>query len=169
MTTIPSAGDAIVENALPTAAALVCAVEDHDRKAVDQLLSSLTRSQLYGLTVVLAAHVDPERPFIANSRDPDLAIRVISTAAAQRFGLNVHRIASRDRTRPALDARAVVCYAAHLTGMSSVLIGRHLNRDHTTILHAIGRAGADPRLRRIATALAAPHAPALTDEEDLAS
>lgn len=164
----PKDGDVLAEQLLPVAAGLVCAVEDRDQASIATLLHALNRGQLYGLAVVLAAHVDPDKPFAAKPAGPDHAIRVITTAAAARFGITTHRITARDKTRPVSDARAVVCYAGHLLGMSASSIGRYLDRDHTTVLHAIGRAGGDPKLRRIATHLVAPHR-ADDQAEDLAS
>ncbi|HKO27582.1 MAG TPA: helix-turn-helix domain-containing protein [Solirubrobacteraceae bacterium] len=76
--------------------------------------------------------------------------------AARTFGVTVADIHSPSRRREKVDARAVACYAARLLGYSYVAIGRHVDRDHSTVMHAVSRVGETPRLRGIAERIAGP-------------
>lgn len=145
------------EAILPTALALVAAVADWDAPEVTRLTANLDRGQMHALAVVLAAHVDLDRPITTDLPAPltpnDLCARAIHIAA-ELYGVDADLITSHDRSRPALDARAVAMYATRLCGLSSPFIGARFNRDHSTVLHACGRVGETPRLRRAATRVA---------------
>lgn len=168
MTTIDL--DQLAADALPTAAALTVAVADHDQDLVRDVLTGLDTLRLRALAVVLAAHVDPDKPFI--SRGPVNVVRSAVHLVAARYGITEHLVHT-SRTQVALDARAVACYVGHLAGMSSVAVGRDIGRDHSSVLNAWGRVGANPKLRAIANDIANhlgfPTRPALTDDEVLAS
>lgn len=142
---------ALTDALLPTAAALACAVADGDDPQVQDLLGDLDRPTLTALARVLAAHVDPDKPFTRNLNGNAPPVAVAVRRAADRFGVPEHLIFSTSRRQTVVDARAVACYAAHrLAGMSSPAVGRYINRDHSTVLYACSRVAADDRLRDIA-------------------
>jgi hypothetical protein len=142
--------------AIPTAAELVVAVDNGDATTVADLLAGCDRQDLYALCVVLAAHVDPDRPF--TPRDAHLPpIVLASQHAAALFNLSMREMrGGESRRRDVLDARAVAIYAAKLCDPDTTWtsLGRYVGRDHSTIIHAHARVGADARLRRIANGIA---------------
>ena len=63
---------------------------------------------------------------------------MIVESVAEYFHLNPDAIFSKNRMRDVNDARQVIMYLGHkLTGLSSTVIGRKLNRQHGTVLHGI--------------------------------
>lgn len=69
----------------------------------------------------------PTRPFVAEIID----------AACLAFDVNLNDVMSHRRHRPAARARqAAMFLAKEMTPLSLSQIGRRLNRDHTTVLHA---------------------------------
>lgn len=144
--------DRLARSMTPIAAALAVAVADHNADEVANLIVGLSRNQMNALAVVLAAHVDPDKPFkrvvIAN------ATQKAASRAAVAFGLHPSEVMSTSRRREVLDARAVTYYAAHLAGDNYSQIGRVMDRDHSTVAHALSRVGTDRRLRRIAKRIA---------------
>ena len=139
--------------AYPAAAALTVAVADNDRDMVARVLTGLDTEQLYALAVVLAAHVDPDRPFTHGGCPPTILHAVTTTARA--FHLTPAELLANDRRRHVCDARAVACYVARAWGYSYPEIGSHLGKHHTTVMHACIRVGEDARLRRLANRLTA--------------
>lgn len=141
-------GDELVEAMLPTAAALTCAVADRDPVEVEELLAELDTRDLHALLVLLAAHVDPDKPFSPNLTGSPIAQAV--RLAAMRFRVPESRVLDRSRDQAATNARAVACYVARLAGMSSPAVGKHIGRDHSTVLNACARVGESAHLRQIA-------------------
>jgi chromosomal replication initiation ATPase DnaA len=98
---------------------------------------------------------------------PRVLVRDCVIAAAEVWGVTPAQIAGRRRWRPVAEARQAAAWlAAALTGQSETEIGRRLDRDRTTISHAIGRTArrrvedaalreALERAERLALALAA--------------
>lgn len=63
---------------------------------------------------------------------------MIVEATADYYKLNPDALFSKNRMRDINDARQVLMYLTHkLTGLSSTVIGRKLNRQHGTVLHGI--------------------------------
>lgn len=63
----------------------------------------------------------------------------IVRAAELSTGVTLKELRSDRRTHPLVQIRHAVCIiAAHRTNLSIAGIGRYLNRDHTSVLHAIG-------------------------------
>lgn len=146
--------DERAEQALPIAVDLVGAVTAADRDQVAAVLAQVTDWQ--ALVVVLAAHIPSSvLAGLKAELDEDTTAGVILNETADRFRVPVHRILSADRHRDVLDARAVAMAAMRYAGLSSPYIGRVMDRDHTTVLHAAGRVGETARLRRIAVDIAA--------------
>jgi len=119
--------DLIVRQALATASALLDAAARDDRPAMRRLLKRTMREP--GCTPDLNAVID---------------------AASERFHATVEQILGGARHKEATDARATVCYVGHLIGLSYSHLGRQLDRDHSTVMHACRRVEGDLRLRRIA-------------------
>lgn len=151
-TPLEQANDRLVQSMLPTAAALTCAVADRDREEVARVLTGLDTKSLHALAVVLAAHVDPDKPFIPAPVHTAPIVAIVHSAAL-RFRVTETLIVSVNRSRDVVDARSVACYAARLAGMTLTDIGRHVHRDHSTVFHACTRVGEDHRLRRVANAI----------------
>jgi len=144
--------DRRAEEMLPVAAAFAIAVDEEDTGEVQQILTTLSTNQLYALAVVLAAHVDPDKPLIR----ADIAgvTKRAARMAAAHFQVEQSAIFSDSRIREHATARLVTYYAAHLAGDSYSQIGRVLNRDHTAVISGVARVGSDPRLRDVARAIA---------------
>jgi chromosomal replication initiation ATPase DnaA len=70
------------------------------------------------------------------------SIALVIAAVAREFGVPPEQIASECRAPRTLRARhAAIRLARDVTQRSSGVLGRHFGRDHSTILHAIARAG----------------------------
>lgn len=138
----------------PAAAALICAVADRDRAEIDRILLD-PDLDWRALCVVLAGHVSEDTKF---GEEAPLTLRrqvqVVLQLAAEAFDTTPDAIRSTSRYRNTLDARAVAMTALRWAGHSASWIGRELDRDHTTVAHAVGRVGEDPRLRAIAQRIA---------------
>lgn len=68
---------------------------------------------------------------------PMKLLTIINFVAAS-FGITVPTIIGESRQKLAVTSRHVACYLGFKhTGMSMAAIGRRLDRDHTTIMHAI--------------------------------
>lgn len=147
------------EEIRPTAASLVCAVEDHDAAAVAEILTNLDVGSLYALAVVLAASVDTDSALhaVPTARmKPAAMIDHALRDSAERFDTTIERILSHSRREVDCYARQVVMYALRVAGLSLPTIGAALDRHHTTVMYAVTRVGEDARLRRIANAVAEP-------------
>jgi len=145
--------DHLIDQMLPVAAALAVAVDGSDPSTVDDLLTTLSRHQLYALSIVLAAHIDPDRPFVRNH--VATATKRAAHLAAGLFEIDVSAVLGDSRRREVLDARMTTYYAAHLLGESYSQIGRVMNRDHSSVINGVAKVGADPRLRTLAQQVAA--------------
>ena len=132
--------------AIPTAAALSCAVKDGDRDEVARILLPMTVPQLHALAVVLAAHVDIEEP-LRPEHTPGDVYALATRYAAEYFEVSAEAIRSRDRTRRVAHARIVAMAVARKAGRTTVEIGRAFDRDHTSVIHACERANHDPMLK----------------------
>jgi chromosomal replication initiation ATPase DnaA len=139
--------DLLIKRALPNAAALVEAVEADDQAAVAEILTTLDVPALHALAIVLAAQSVPE------TTEGEL-LRGAVAYAARSFGTTPATVLGSSRAREAVDARAVVAYVGWLLGVSYSRTGREIGRDHSTVMHAVGRVGETPRLRGIAQGIA---------------
>ena len=142
--------DQRIQDALPTAAALVCAVTDGDQEGV---AAALAGADLVAVSIVLAANVDIDSPLRTHPR-----VSVVNQAivrAAAEFATTRTEVLSDARARGVCDARMVAMSACRLAGMSSPDIGAAFGRDHSTVLHAAARCGETPRLQRLVLEIAA--------------
>lgn len=151
---------AVAHDLTAVAAALVVAVNDDEDQAAADALKGLARDELRELVVLLAKHVDPDRPFMAtHARRPisrvEAAVKTCVAITALRWGITVDELTGSSRRREVIDARHVAASAARFCGATYPLIGRALGgRDHTTAMHAVSRVGEDARLRRVALEVA---------------
>lgn len=60
----------------------------------------------------------------------------IAVACADAFGVGLHLLYARNREAQVALARQTAMYIAREAGASTVLIGGHFKRDHTTVMHA---------------------------------
>lgn len=76
----------------------------------------------------------------AHERFPFKRMNVILEAVSKNTGIPVYVIKSSNRTAPVVRARQLVMYLARKENQSTLEIGRRLNgRDHSTVIHGIGR------------------------------
>lgn len=141
--------DELIVAVQPNAAALVCAVADHDPEEVARALEDLDVRHLHALAVLLAANVRDDSPLHAGAMSDDAVLRLCAARAAAHFNVTVDDVLSGSRDRAVTDARAVAMASSVRAGISSTETGRYFDRDHTTVLHARNRLGTDQRLRRI--------------------
>ena len=73
-------------------------------------------------------------------------IRSIQERTAAAFGVPIEAMTERGRTRHLVRARQAAMYLSwKLAGKGPSCIARAFNRDHTTVIHALGRV---PKIRR---------------------
>ncbi|HET7407353.1 MAG TPA: helix-turn-helix domain-containing protein [Mycobacteriales bacterium] len=145
--------DRLAQAMTPVAAALAVAVDEENPDDVAALLTGLDRQELYALTVVLAAAVDPDKPLLRAT--VAAATKKVARRAATAFDIDLDDVMGDSRRRDVLDARAVTYYAAHLAGDNYSQIGRVMNRDHSTVMTGCSRVAATARLRAVAEQIAA--------------
>ena len=150
-TLAPEADDRILAEA---AASLVVAVNDRDHVETGRLLTGLSMRELRSLCVRLAGHVNVDKPLQVSPMSRERVIESCITQASNAFGVSTIAIKSASRRREHIDARHVAAYAARLCGAPYASIGEAMNRDHTTIMNAVGRVGELPRLRGLAHQIA---------------
>lgn len=124
--------DLLTRRALRTAARLIEAAAANDHSTMLAILTHIT------------PEAEPESDLIAT----------VVERSCSAFGTTLDRLVAGARDRETVDARAVACYAAHLLGHKYSHIGRQIGRDHSTVMHAVGRVGETPRLRAIAQRIA---------------
>ena len=148
MTTDPA------DASLPIAAALACAIDDNDPDAVAAVLTPLSITDLYALAVVLAANIDVNSPLLP-SYSAERATRQAVRHAALMYDVPPDEIHSPSRHRDVNTARMVAMTVVRLAGHSLPTVGQLFGRDHTTVLHAVRRTNADPRMKAAVNVIAA--------------
>lgn len=142
----------VLADTRPRAAALVCAVEERDARAIEDILTQLDTDGLYALAVILADSVDPDRPLtraVEIDRSPRRVVMECAAEVADEYMISVEDILSRSKDAEILAARHVTCWMAAARGVTSTAIGRALGRDHSTALNSISRVTGTPELRRV--------------------
>jgi hypothetical protein len=72
------------------------------------------------------------------NRETPIPMRFILKAGAVYFQVSEQQIKSAARSKEICDTRKIIAYVmAGLSGQSLAQIGRFMNRDHTTIMHAL--------------------------------
>lgn len=127
---------------------IVRALAAEDADLATYRLLQLRAPDLRVLCMELARRVPP--PVTGEGSVLDAATK----AAAASFGVEPEEIMSPTRRRQVVEARHVVCYTGHLLGMPLAHIGRHIERDHTSVMNAVSKVGSDRRLRNIAASIA---------------
>jgi chromosomal replication initiation ATPase DnaA len=83
-------------------------------------------------------------------KNPDETATHILSACADWYGVNVKTMCSPSRRKAPTNARMVAAWTLRTTlGLSYPEIGRLINKDHTTIMHAVKRVETDPVLRGV--------------------
>lgn len=92
---------------------------------------------------------------------------LITSAVAEDYGVTVARIQSRRRNPEFAIPRMVAMYLCReILGQSTTAVGRHFDRDHTTVLHAVKCVSGNPELKHRAMHIAERVRPRLeTDAE----
>lgn len=139
--------DRLLRELGPTLDELAEAVADFDDETVADILGPLDRHDLEALIIGFAAR---QAPAGTNAERIHAAI----VESARIFGTTPGAIHSRSRAPEDNDARAAACYAARLLSISYSEIGRQIGRDHSSVMHACGRVGTTPRLRKAAQRIA---------------
>lgn len=102
------------------------------------VMGVLTRSIALNAPITLELARDVMRNTINIPEKKSVNFDMIVEATAEYFNLNPDSVFSKNRMRDVNDARQVIMYLSHkLTGLSSTVIGRKLNRSHGTVLHGI--------------------------------
>lgn len=141
---------------LPTAAAMAVATRSRNKARVATILSGATEADLQALAICLSRYVDLSK-LLNDAPAPFSEYEFMASACslvAPRFGTTVEEMRSSARSRHVTEARMIAVYAARLSGMSYVAMGRYLNKDHTTAMYAYTAVGERPRLREIALEIA---------------
>lgn len=98
----------------------------------------LTRSISLNAPITLELAREVMKNTIRLTEKKPVNFEMIVEATAEYFNLNPDLLFSKQRVRDINDARQVLMYLSHkLTGLSSTVIGRKLNRQHGTVLHGI--------------------------------
>lgn len=137
------------ENTAPeNAAALVCAVHDHDRPTCHRILSEASRDDLYAIAVILAASVREDDPLMAQYKPERLGYYQIRDKVCEVLELDPDHLTGR--TRPCVRARQIIAWVCVSAGYSYSATGRLMGHDHTTIMHNVERVTTDRRLHDVA-------------------
>jgi hypothetical protein len=115
--------------------------------AVDQI-KRLSRSELTTVVLLLASIVDvgdplcpPEPSGLSHATVDTLTAAANAVCALYKVGAG--ELYGRSTRRAVVNARHVVCLIGSWSGLPAAEIGRVIDRDHTTVLHAIQRADND--------------------------
>jgi chromosomal replication initiator protein len=80
--------------------------------------------------------------------ETEIPAQLILDETARYFGLTVHDLVSKSRSRPLTTARHVAMYLVReTTGMSLPKLGELFERDHTTVMHGIAKIDRNMRNR----------------------
>ena len=102
------------------------------------VMGILTRSITLNAPITLDLARDVMKNTIAIPDKKNINFEMIVECTAEYFNLNPDTIFSKSRLRDINDARQIIMYlSSKLTGLSSTVIGRKLNRQHGTVLHGI--------------------------------
>ncbi len=102
------------------------------------VMGILTRSIALNSPITLALAREVMKNTISMPEKKPVNFDMIVEATAEYFNLTPDAVFSKCRQRDINDARQIIMYLCNkLTGLSSVAIGRKLNRQHATVLHGI--------------------------------
>ena len=98
----------------------------------------LTRSISLNMPITIELAREVMKNTIHLTEKKPVNFEMLVEATAEYFNLNPDVLFSKNRMRDINDARQVLMFLSHkLTGLSSSVIGRKLNRQHGTVLHGI--------------------------------
>lgn len=102
------------------------------------VMGILTRSITLNAPITLDLAREVMQNTITIPEKRSVNFEMIVECTAEYFNLNPDTIFSKSRLRDINDARQIIMYlSSKLTGLSSTVIGRKLNRQHGTVLHGI--------------------------------
>lgn len=102
------------------------------------VMGVLTRSIALNAPITLELARDVMSNSINLREKKPINFEMIVETTAEHFRLNPDTLFSKNRMRDINDARQVIMYLSHKhTNLSSIVIGRKLNRQHGTVLHGI--------------------------------
>lgn len=80
-------------------------------------------------------------------------VEKVLALTCERRGVTREQLMRHQRRRHLVDSRWVAVYALHLMGLSEDRIGAIMDRDRTTVWHAVRMTERDPKLMREAQAI----------------
>lgn len=116
----------------------------------DDVLTSPRLADLLRMRRFLDAEIAEERRRLATVDTPQMV-----RAAADLYGTTPEAIRGPARDKSIATARMVACWLLRQTGLSYPEIGRAVDRDHTTVMHACRVIDNDPTRLAIARQLLA--------------
>lgn len=120
-----------------TAAQLIIDVHDGDILAAGRHLRGLMPFELADLALILAKQAHPDAQLIPQFYGADHAIIQAVKNVALSYGYATEDLTGTTRNQGPTQARQVACWIAHDAGAGFSAIGRVINRDHTTVMHAV--------------------------------
>lgn len=138
-----------LHDAIPVAADLACAIDDHDKGRVSAVLATLEKADLHALVVLLAALVDVDEPLTMVRHGCDRFVQLAALQAARIYGVTTGEIFHTNGKRGAVNvahARHVVVLVADRAGFRQADIARAMHVDHSTVLYALENARHRPRV-----------------------
>ncbi|MCH5240117.1 MAG: chromosomal replication initiator protein DnaA [Muribaculaceae bacterium] len=102
------------------------------------VMGILTRSIALNCPITLELAKDVMKHTVRPKTPKLINFEMIVETTADFFNINPDKIFSKSRVRNVADARQIIMYLSQkLTSLSSTVIGKKLNRSHTTVLHGI--------------------------------
>lgn len=90
---------------------------------------------LEGLCLIVRSKID--QSLAESVRKPRWTIEQVVAGVSAELGVPIKKLLSRDRSGHVAFVRQVAAYfCRRLTGLSFPVIGEHLGRDHSTVIHA---------------------------------
>jgi len=125
-----------------TAAAAIIAEARAEAAALVNAALAEARQQVAAMAAEACRHIAEERPGDYAPADRVLVADIIRQAA-ERHGISARRLLGRGMNRQLVEARVDAMATAYVArpDLSLPALGRLFGRDHTTILHAVRKAG----------------------------
>ena len=130
------------KNGLGLSKEIINLIAEYSNGSVRELegivMGILTRSIHLNCPITLELARDVMKHTVRPRAQKVLNFDMIVEATAEIYGMNPDVIFSKSRVRDVADARQIIMYLCHKhTSLSSNVIGKKLNRSHTTVLYGI--------------------------------
>ena len=77
------------------------------------------------------------RIYTSKQKNDEALVEFIKILVSNKYGFTIHDCKAKTRRRPDVMFRHVCMYMIYKnTGLSLALVGRHFNRDHSTVVHS---------------------------------